>query len=199
MWRRSWLSREVMLFTLFTCVATVYSIELWIGAAAASILGGITIAFGIGGVGASARLYLVKGRPAWNSPFTIFEFFGTTALLGAVAAAICAGAKGGRPLAIATLIVAVTNLLKMTWCALSSMHELNTSWQLLSTVLANKVYLRFALLMGGLFLLLAADPRWAQFLGASMILAGEFTGRYLFFVSVVPMNIASDYLTREAA
>ena len=71
MWRRSWLSREVLLFTLFAGAAAAYSAALWMHLPGNFVLGGLTVLFGIAGVGASARLYLVPGRPAWNSPFTI--------------------------------------------------------------------------------------------------------------------------------
>ena len=36
-------------------------------------------------------------------------------------------------------------------------------------------------------------------LTALVLIAGEFLSRYLFFVSVVPTNIATEYLSVEAA
>jgi len=202
MWRRSWLSREVLMFTLFTGFATAYSLELWMSAAAATVLGGLTVLFGIGGVGASARLYLVPGRPGWNSPFTILEFLGTTALLGATVAEICDGAAAvtsGRVLIYAALAVVATSSFKMAWCALSHEHELNSMWQLLTTVLAKQLCVRFILLSIGFLLLSAAEQQWAHIFGTLLVVAGEFVGRYLFFVSVVPTNMAAGFLMREAA
>ena len=59
MWRRSWLSREVLLFSLF--------------AGGGNRLGGdrlplspLAALFGFAGVTASAFIYLVPARPAWN-------------------------------------------------------------------------------------------------------------------------------------
>ena len=66
MWRRSWLSREVLAFTLFAVAATAYSAALWFGVYGAGLLGALTTCLGVCGVGASARLYLVPGRPAWT-------------------------------------------------------------------------------------------------------------------------------------
>jgi formate dehydrogenase iron-sulfur subunit len=44
-----------------------------------------------------------------------------------------------------------------------------------------------------------ADSIATRMLGVGLLVAGEFVGRYLFFVSVVPSNIASGYLAQEAA
>jgi DMSO reductase iron-sulfur subunit len=201
MWRRSWLSREVLMFTLFTGLASAYSLELWLGAAATTVLGGLTVLFGLGGVGASARLYLVPGRPAWNSPFTILEFFGTTALLGAAVAEICDGMpanEGWLLIASAAFVLAVSGL-KMAWCALSPEHELHSTWQLLSTALSKHLIVRFMLSAVGVLLLDGAEQQWAHCAGLLLMIAGEFVGRYLFFVSVVPTNMATGFLAQEAA
>ena len=99
----------------------------------------------------------------------------------------------------AALIVAGTNLLKMSWCALSIAHELNSTWQLLNTVLARRMYLRFALLIVGWLMLALGESQGTRASGAVALIAGEFLGRYLFFVSVVPTNMASGYLSQEAA
>ena len=42
MWRRSWLSREVLLFTAFSGVAGVYAALLWMDLAGSLIVGGLT-------------------------------------------------------------------------------------------------------------------------------------------------------------
>ena len=124
MWRRSWLSREVLMFTLFANAATAYSIALWLTlpgelgplplAHLAAILGGITVLCGLAGVGASARLYLAPGRPAWNSPFTLLEFYLTAILLGSAGANILSGASATTQTAvivagIVTILAAASN------------------------------------------------------------------------------------------
>jgi formate dehydrogenase iron-sulfur subunit len=200
MWRRSWLSREVLLFSLFTAAATGYSAALWFGGRGASPLGLLTSVLGICGVGASARLYLVPGRPAWNSPLTLLEFF-ATACLGCAATTLIEGsvASGKFFLWMAVLAACGFSICKFTWLARSRSHELHGSWQLLSTVLFTKSCLRFLLLFAGAVLMTATGDRWLQFAGASLIVIGEFVSRYLFFVSVVPTNMASGYLAQEAA
>lgn len=200
MWRRSWLSREVLLFSLFTFSATAYSADLWFGGLGSRPLGLLTSLLGLCGVGASARLYLVPGRPAWNSPLTILAFLSTTAL-GSASAVIIEGSipSAGSLLWTAVLIATISSICKLVWLARSRTHELHGSWQLLSTALSTKTSLRFVLLVAGAILMTAAGGRWAQVLSASLMVAGEFMSRYLFFVSVVPTNMAAGYLGQEAA
>jgi formate dehydrogenase iron-sulfur subunit len=201
MWRRSWLSREVLLFTLFANAAAAYSSALWMHWPGVRSLGGLTVMLGICGVGASARLYLVPGRPAWNSPFTILEFYATAFLLGSAGANILAGSF---PLTRSVTFLAGTATvlaagLKILWLARSEVHERQGAFVLLRTVLANRLFLRFLLLGVGLLTLPFAQTNWATILTALVFIAGEFMGRYLFFVSVVPTNIATEYLSAEAA
>lgn len=201
MWRRSWLSREVLLFTLFANSATAYSAALWLGLPGTILLGGLTVLFGVAGVGASARLYLVPGRPAWNSPLTIMEFFLTAALLGSAGATILTGASDVTQSAtiFAGLATVFVGGLKIVWLMRSEVHELRAASRLLFTVLSARLLLRYILLCTSLFLLPFAKSHWTSVPIALAMIAGEVVGRYLFFVSVVPTNMATEYLSAEAA
>ncbi len=201
MWRRSWLSREVLLFTLFAHAAAAYSAALWLGLRGAVTLGTLTAILGICGVGASARLYLAPGRPAWNSPLTIAEFWSTTALLGACGAnVLMRGAAGARYAVLCAFgLTLVTAAVKFTWLARSRMHELHGAWQLLVTAFANHLAMRFILPCVGIALLSFAQQAWMRIATVLLVLAGEFISRYLFFVTVVPTNMAREYLVSEAA
>lgn len=201
MWRRSWLSREVLLFSLFALTATAYSAALWLGAQGAGSLGAFTAALGMCGVGASARLYLAPGRPAWRSPLTIAEFGSTTALLGACSANMLTHADRGSRYAVlwAFSLALVVAGLKLMRLARSHAHELHGSWQLLTTVFSNHLLIRFLLPSIALALLPLVAAYWVRIAIAALMIAGEFAGRYLFFVSVVPTDMASDYLAWEAA
>ena len=200
MWRRSWLSREVLLFTLFTASAAAYSADLWIAGRGQWVLGVLTGILGVCGIGASARLYCVPGRPAWNSPVTLLDFLATTAL-GACTTAIVQGATRSAAVSLwaAVLVLVVLSVGKFAWLASSQTHELHGTWQLLSTVLSVKVFMRFLLLFGGAALATVPEERWVVLVGVALIACGEFVSRYLFFVSVVPTNMPSEYLAREAA
>lgn len=201
MWRRSWLSREVLLFSLFAGAATAYSVALWLDIPRAGILGGTTVLFGLAGVGASARLYLVPGRPAWNSPFTFLEFFLTAMLLGAAVANILCQASSQTQVTTvcAGIAILLAGALKTIWLARSRVHELKGAYLLLFGVLGNGLVARFLLLSAGLLLLAFARSLWMESLIVLLFIAGEITGRYLFFVSVVPTNMATEYLAAEAA
>ncbi|MGO8718361.1 MAG: DmsC/YnfH family molybdoenzyme membrane anchor subunit [Acidobacteriaceae bacterium] len=201
MWRRSWLSREVLLFTLFAFAATAYAAALWMRLPGTVFLGCLTVLFGICGVGASARLYLVPGRPAWNSPFTILEFYLTAVLLGSAGANLLTGSSPGTQ--EATIIAGIATILagglKIAWLARSEVHERRGAYVLLFTALSNQLLVRFLLLSGALLMVPFAQSRWTAVPVTLALIAGEFVSRYLFFVSVVPTNIATEYLSVEAA
>jgi hypothetical protein len=77
---------------------------------------------------------------------------------------------------------------------------LQASARLLSTTLSSRFLARGTLLIvGGIVLPLL----WPTAIGTSVALAlalvGEILGRYLFFVSVVPKNMAASYLSSGKA
>jgi uncharacterized membrane protein len=93
----------------------------------------------------------------------------------------------------------MTTGLKLARLARSPVHELRGSWQLLTTVFSNHLLIRCLLPCIGLALLPLAATAWVRIAVAALMIAAEFTGRYLFFVSVVPTNMATEYLAQEAA
>lgn len=204
MWKRSWLSREVLMFSGFSAVAGLYAGTLWFSFPGSKALGVMTVLMGMGGITASAWIYRVKARPAWNSKYTVAEFF----LTGAVLGPLLVGATGvalGRALILASAIAAGAQLLnqavKFLWMTASHTFELQASARLLSTVLASRYLLRGILLVTGAIVipLLSGNPILLT-LAFLLALAGEILGRFLFFVSVVPKNMAASYLSgREAA
>ena len=201
MWRRSWLSREVLLFTLFANAAALYSAALWLNRSETIYLGTVTVLFGIAGVGASARLYLVPGRPAWNSPFTILEFYLTAALLGSICVNVLDHRQSSAHTTTVLLGAAVflVGTLKLAWLGRSSVHELQGAFTLLFTVLNNGLIVRLSLLIAGTLLAALVPGLWSAMAAGLLLIAGEFLSRYLFFVSVVPTNTATEYLYAEAA
>ena len=203
MWKRSWLSREVLLFAAFSVVACAYAGALWLRLPFGSALGALTVALGVGGVTASACIYLVPSRPAWNTPFTLVQFNLTAALLGPLfAAAVGTGAPDW--LVLAAVVAAGSELavlaLRFFRLSASDVIEMQSSARLLATQLSRWLVLRGALLVvGGIGLPLFS--RHPIVLGLALVLAlgGELLGRYLFFVSVVPKHMTAPYLGSEAA
>lgn len=200
MWRRSWLSREVLLFGFFSVMAGCYAATLWLGLPLCTELGGATALFGSAGIAASAFIYLVPARPAWNTKFTIFDFFLTAALLGPLFV-VAIGASQGRLLTLVGVSAAAAQLMNQTlrflWLIAADEFELHASARLLSTTLAREFLLRGGLLLAGGIAL----PLWgsgsSRFLAFPVVLAGEVLGRYLFYVSVVPKNVAAPYLSTQ--
>lgn len=199
MWRRSWLSREVLLFTLFALAGATYSTAIWLNSRNAGWLGAVTVIVGLCGVGASARLYLVPGRPAWNSPMTLAEFGSTTLVLGFCAADFLASSRPQPEVAWSIAFALAVAGMKLTRLAISRVHELHGSWQLLASVFSNHLLIRVVLMLAGIGFAALANNGWARIAVGALIFAEEIIGRYLFFVSVVPTNIATGYLAQEAA
>jgi Fe-S-cluster-containing dehydrogenase component/DMSO reductase anchor subunit len=200
MWKRSWLSREVLLFGCFSGMAAFYAAALWLAIPVSPQLGAATTILGVAGVIASAFIYRVPARPSWNTKFTILDFLFTAALLGPLLAAFV-GAGRGRVLALIGVITASAQLLnqalRFLWLIASDSFELQASARLLSTGLARTFLLRGALLLVGGIALPLLDTGFCRFMALPLALAAEIAGRYLFYVSVVPKNVASSYLIAQ--
>lgn len=87
MWRRSWLSREVLSFSLFALFSALYSLVRWQGEFSGTfpVLAGLVGVAGIAGIFSSARIYMVPARPSWNNCRTPIAFFATALVLGPLA------------------------------------------------------------------------------------------------------------------
>lgn len=158
-------------------------------------------------VGSAGRVIaggIVKSpaRPAWQGRYTLAEFFSTALLLGPLfvlmldAQSLSAAAKLWLVLSVVTgaAIQLVTQVLKFLWLARSDQFELRASALLLSGRLKTAFLLRLAILVAaGIVLPLEARSAWALAAALALVLAGEWLGRWLFFVSVVPKNIAAAF------
>jgi DMSO reductase iron-sulfur subunit len=196
-WKRSWLSREVLTLSAFAGAASAYAGLLMIDGPMRPAAGLMTALFGFAGVASSARIYVVRARPAWDSWTTPAEFFGTALLLGPLfVRAMGLSGDGWLPaLAVGgAAIQLMTQALKLLRMAASEQYELRASAQLLSGRLRRTFLLRLGLLvLGGLLLPLSNDSRLAAAFALSAALTGELLGRWLFFVGVVPKNIAASF------
>ncbi|MHB1023874.1 MAG: DmsC/YnfH family molybdoenzyme membrane anchor subunit [Acidobacteriaceae bacterium] len=201
MWRRSWLSREVLLFSIFSAMAFFYAGSLWLDSNFSFILGACTLFSGLGGVYASARLYMVPARPAWNSKHTMLEFYFTGILLGSLFVVSASYGNTGllsKIVAFAVASIFLQQVFKLLWLMNSDTFELRGSQQLLSGILRNHILFRmFLLFIVGTALPLLKQSRM-EFMAALLIAIGsEILGRHLFFVSVVPKNVATTYLHHQ--
>jgi formate dehydrogenase iron-sulfur subunit len=204
--RRSWLSREVLTLSMFAGAASAFAGMLMFNLPGRGATGLCTVLAGLAGVTCSARIYMVRARPAWFSGYTLAEFFATAILLG--------------PLFVQTLLIhtleiplpswirfasvagasaqLIAQSLKFLWLSRSEVFELRASSLLLSGRLQKMFLTRLAvLLVAGVLLPLVSTDGWTVSVAFALALAGEWLGRYLFFVSVVPKNIAAAFTSGE--
>jgi DMSO reductase anchor subunit len=84
--RKSWLSREIIVFGVYATIAMLYTMSLWFPQfAVPAIQPGLawaTVVSGLLGVFCSAMIYHDTRRDFWHLRFSAERFFGTTALLG---------------------------------------------------------------------------------------------------------------------
>jgi formate dehydrogenase iron-sulfur subunit len=204
--RRSWLSREVLTLSLFAGAAGAFAGMLMFNLPGRGAAGLCTVLAGLAGVTCSARIYMVRARPAWFSGYTLAECFSTALFLGPLFVQTLLIHTLGIPIpswirfasvagASAQLIV---QLLKFLWLSRSEVFELRASSLLLSGRLRNLFLTRLALLVvAAVIVPLVATGGWMVSAAFALALAGEWLGRYLFFVSVVPKNIAAAFTSGE--
>jgi DMSO reductase iron-sulfur subunit len=225
MWRRSWLSREALLFGLFfgslttlTALAWLRSTHLWsISNNVFAFAQAITSLCGVAGILASARIYLVPARPAWNTRHTPIDFLLSSAVLGIVAisalthlAATLSMLPQLAPLLTvdatppvtrsAIIVISALWMLNHIFRAValhnSDVYERRAAASLLNTESLRGTFLvSFAFLALALFLSITEQPLFAL----PVALAAVIASRYLFFVSVVPLNMALTFIRKVHA
>lgn len=224
MWRRSWLSREVLFFSLFFASIGVCAIASWaatLGVRAAhgfvypSAVAGIL--FGVCGTLASAYIYLVPARPAWNTVHTPLDFLLSAGLIGTALVTVMqtpvevlvgklAGATlltSSTPTRISPAYVGafalawtVNHCAKLIRLRSSATFEERASFHLLrGDSLWWVVALSFmAALATPLFV---AAPLPSIAFGTALI--AVVLQRYLFFVSVVPLSMGLTFMGSNQA
>jgi DMSO reductase anchor subunit len=161
----------------------------------------VTVACGALGITCSARIYIVRARPAWNSGYTVAEFFSTTLLLGPMFVRLT-GVSDAPWLDWAAACGAASQLITQTakflWLTQSEIFELRASSLLLSRRFRAAFLTRLGLLViAGMVLPLALESQVAVIAAFALSLAGEWLGRWLFFVTVVPKNMAAAFSARS--
>ncbi len=216
MWRRSWLSREVLLFGLFflsigacTTAAWAQTFGLMRFFPVVPLLGWLATAFGVLGTIASAYIYLVPARPSWNMSHTPLDFLLSAGLIGTLLAPSLEGAAlllarllpryfahtamhyaAWPTLILATLWIG-NQLGRLVRLHRSSLFEGRASFALLSS----------AQMRSGVILSVGLAAAAAVFsftgvwsLGLISAVGAVLTARYLFFVSVVPLSMGLTFL-----
>jgi formate dehydrogenase iron-sulfur subunit len=201
--RQSWLSREVLVLSLFAGAAAGFAGMLLLELDGRLAAGLLTVICGMTGILCSGRIYIVRARPAWDSGCTLAEFFSTALLLGPLFVR-AAGLPDVTWLAWAAAAGAsaqlLTQTLKLLWLLRSEQFELRASALLLAGRFRRVLLLRLAILVvAGVVLPLSAAGQFSAMVALVLALSGEWLGRWLFFVTVVPKNIAASFTTAGKA
>ena len=225
MWRRSWLSREVLLFGLFFAALTSLTIVAWLETVhrlplALVVMNVLKLAaplIGIAGLLASARIYLVPARPAWNMQHTPIDFLLSAGVLGCAAMPLLLlvtsviqslpqlqvlkiGTTGTSfpvwPLIFCSAFWMLNHIVRAIRLHHSEVYEQRAAASLLNTHNLRGTFLvGFAFVILAILLTLAGESA----LALPATLAGIVAARYLFFVSVVPLNMALTFVRRVHA
>ena len=196
-WKRSWLSREILGLSVFAGAATAYAGALFLNLPFTQLLSLGALGAGLIGVLCSAKIYMVKARPSWNSNYTLADFYLTAALLGPrlVLATGASDAQAVYIFAIAgSILQAVNHMMRDHWLFTGASYELSSSAQLLRGPLLNPSYGRYLL-----WILALAALRFSPVASFAFALTAELLSRWLFFTSAVPKTVASTYLTPRGA
>jgi|GEM_PF-130298 len=219
--KNSWLSREILLFSWFSFTAGTYAALFAADAygifavptASRLLSGGIVALSGIAAVLSSAFIYMVPARPSWHSPVTAYRFLATAFILGPAFVASLMTLAGGIATALylvmmagaaVQLIILARHFMHIARSSASVPHELKGTAKLLTVDFKQVFNARLVtLFVGGILLPLILVRLGTQIppgyqlaaggLIALLLLFSEFAGRYLFFVTVVPKNMAGGF------
>uniref|UniRef100_Q02CM0 4Fe-4S ferredoxin, iron-sulfur binding domain protein n=1 Tax=Solibacter usitatus (strain Ellin6076) TaxID=234267 RepID=Q02CM0_SOLUE len=195
--RTSWLSREVLALSLFAAIASLFAGTLAANLPGRTWIGLATVAFGVAGITCSARIYLVRARPSWCSRYTTAEFFATALLLGplfVLAMPVSSVPWIAWMAAVGGAAQLITQAAKFLWLSHSETFELRASSRLISGRFRALFLIRLGLLLiAGIVAPLALHGSAVAVAAFVLALAGEWSGRWLFFVTVVPKNMAAAF------
>jgi formate dehydrogenase iron-sulfur subunit len=234
MWRRSWLSREVLLFGLFfgalafffalslpasirglhsdTFPRLLYGLRLIASSKFFPFVGWSAVVLGLAGTIASAFIYLVPARPSWNMVHTPLDFLLSAALIGSLLPSILQSLGGWSlqiahlgtfistagtasfaawPVAAAATLWLANQIVRRLRLNFSSNFERRATASLLETGSLHPLWIASLATVAASALFAGFDHNLLACLSAS---AGILLSRYLFFVSVVPLNMALTFV-----
>jgi formate dehydrogenase iron-sulfur subunit len=146
---------------------------------------------GLAGTLASAAIYLVRARPAWNTSHTPLDFVLTGGLLGSLLAAALLHAPGVRLVGAAATLWLGNQAVRALRLRASRLFEARAAFSLLADR-------RFRMHIVAMIVSLAASVATVALgypiTGLACGLICVLLARYLFFVSVVPLNMALTFV-----
>lgn len=217
-YKKSWLSREALALGVYATIGVITTGVFLIFSSSflTLVLTLITTSIGIYGIYSQSMIYRIKARPSWDRVSTNKRFFATT-YLGVLLIALVLALQG---YATSAMVVLSLNLLIAGYQALviyeektfykylqkdeKNFYQLNKTKHLLENNFKAHLKTRyFTLILFGLVLPMISIVFLAndELGNASFILAvsligstiSELIGRYLFYVSVVPLGLAGNF------
>ncbi|MGI9242718.1 MAG: DmsC/YnfH family molybdoenzyme membrane anchor subunit [Verrucomicrobiales bacterium] len=157
-WRKSWLSREILVFGAWFSALLAFAVS------GLPLIGLGALGLGLAGVFCSVMVYVDTRREFWSMPRTGGRFFGTVLLCGA-------SLIGFPWVVLAVLVKLVAELDGM---------RIDGSRALVVGPLRRFAVVRFGLLLGGVACALVSPP-----LALALFIVGELFERVLYFSAVV--------------
>lgn len=199
----SWLSREIFFSGGFLVLLLVF---WWLErlrkvVTFQTVLALLVCIAGLASVSSMALLYMKSIIPAWQSANTLVDFYATTLILGAMVFYMTAGPEGRKKLPRFELVVLGVVLLQITFLPgyTTSLGAVTGAGQESAALLVGgygaAVFSRWLLILGGIFLfVLSRTGRFITksnflYLSITVLIVGEFVGRYLFYASGIPIGI----------
>jgi DMSO reductase iron-sulfur subunit len=194
--KTSWLSREVLLLGVFTALTGAYAVTAMVARPADGIamaFASATVAAGCAGVYASGRLYMLPARPVWNSQRTIVSFVATALGVGPILAMLMA-ASTPAPLLLAAGAGVALQLAVCAHLVVTVAHSTAREQRGTATLLFGRFRPLFTVRLVAsalaLIAIVAAAGSGSAVIAPALVLVtlSEVIGRYLFYVTVVPMT-----------
>ena len=207
--KKSWLSREIVVFGLYLGSAAAFVISVLlrpssIGSLSSNLAALWTIFTGLVGVFCSVMVYHDTRRPFWHWSLAGAKFFGTTLALGAAVVLLNLRDQSGPQQFLGLLILLVCGA-KLGWETRSFRGRRGTvdgipshPARIVSTTLKSAALFRFELGVAGGILAPAglvlggisgASLSVLEGLMLALLMGGEFLERYLFFTAVAPSRM----------
>ena len=210
--KTSWLSREALALGLFTGLMSL-NIMLYffdISAYFRVFFEAITLAIGVYGIYAQGMIYQIVARPSWNRKTTLFKFFGVS-YIGMFLVAFALLAQGASESASSLMSLALMVALAQAFFTYEDKRNLSESSEYKAQLEKTKeLYKTFfeqhqkvriiTFIIGAILLPLlvtvmvsSAASAWLLALAIIMMSISEFTDRFLFYATVVPLNMAGNF------
>jgi len=167
--RHSWVSREIIAFSLFTALAALQALVLSVGGQVPAPVAAATVGSGVAGVLCSAAIYAATGRRWWSLPRLSVRF-------GLGVAGFALAIAGHVALVAVVALMAVTTVAPL-WHRRRAGTELGRTAALLLGDLRPRLQARLLLLP------LAAVALAAPVVGLAALLVSEYVDRTLLFTA----------------